>query len=152
MTETSGGSSYGTGPTGGDEPGTGGDADGDGGRSANAREWLGQLQSMIDNLTTQAAPVVRDIAAKAAELAAVAAEKAGPIAHKAADATEAAGVKLAERGRGVAAELRRDGGPAGGGAAEGDAPNAIEPGPGATSSPGNPRPGVVTDSADSLGE
>src|SRR5215210_2648471 len=40
------------------------------------REMLSQLQSMIDTLAVQAAPVMRDIAAKAAELAAVAGEKA----------------------------------------------------------------------------
>lgn len=75
-----------------------------------AREWLVQLQSMIEGLASQAAPVVREIGAKAAELAAVAGEKAGPIAHKAAEATEQAGAKIAERGREVAAELRRDAG------------------------------------------
>lgn len=97
-------------------------------------EWLGQLQGMIDNVATQAAPVLRQIAAKAAELAATAGDKAGPIAHKAADATEAAGQKLAERGRGVAADLRASGsgGGDGGGAAVGEAPNAIDPGRGAT--------------------
>ncbi len=77
--------------------------------AATGREWLAQLQSMIDNVATHAAPVVRQVAAKAAELAAVAGEKAGPIAHKAAEVTEKAGVKVAERGREVAAELRRDG-------------------------------------------
>ena len=80
----------------------------DTGRSANAREWMSQLQSMIDNLATNAAPVVREIGAKAAELAALAGEKAGPIAHKAADVTATAGSKVAERGREMAAELRRD--------------------------------------------
>ena len=35
---------------------------------AKAREWLGQLQAMIENLATQAAPVVKEIGAKAAEL------------------------------------------------------------------------------------
>lgn len=73
-----------------------------------AREMLGQLQSIIDNLATQAAPVVREIGAKAAEIAAIAAEKAGPIAQKTADATQEAGTKLAERAREIAVELRRD--------------------------------------------
>lgn len=149
MTETGSGSSYERGP--GDAPDQTGGADG--GRNATAREWLGQLQSMIDNVATHAAPVMRDIAAKAAELAATAGEKAGPIAHKAAEVTESAGAKLAVRGREVAAELRRDGNGAGdGGAATGEVPNAIEPGPGATSDPGTTRPGRTADSADSLGE
>lgn len=73
-----------------------------------AKEWLSQLQAMIDNVATHAAPVAREIGAKAAELAALAGEKAGPIAHKAAEVTAAAGGKVAERGREVAADLRRD--------------------------------------------
>jgi hypothetical protein len=75
---------------------------------STTREWLSQLQSMIDNAATQARPVLREVAAKAAELAAVAGEKAGPIAHKAAEVTAQAGSKVAERGREVAAGLRRD--------------------------------------------
>ena len=75
---------------------------------ATGREWTAQLQAMIDNIATQAAPVMRDVAAKAAELAAIAGEKAGPIARRAAEATAEAGTKLAERGREVAADLRRD--------------------------------------------
>ena len=35
---------------------------------ATAERMLGQLQSMIDSVATQAAPVVRQIGAKAAEL------------------------------------------------------------------------------------
>jgi hypothetical protein len=73
-----------------------------------AREWLGQLQAMIENLATQAVPVVREIGAKAAELAAVAGEKAGPIAAKAAEVTADAGTRFAERSRNLATELRRD--------------------------------------------
>jgi hypothetical protein len=80
----------------------------EGGRSATAREWMTQLQGMIDNLATHAAPVMREIGAKAAELAAAAGEKAGPFAQRAAEATAQAGSKVAERGREVAAELRRD--------------------------------------------
>jgi hypothetical protein len=87
--------------TGSTEPTGGNDA------RATAERMIGQLQGMIDNLATQAAPVVRQIGAKAAELAAVAAERAGPIAHKAADVTADAGVKLAERSRTWAADLRR---------------------------------------------
>src|SRR5262245_62908776 len=48
---------------------------------AAAERMLGQLQAMIDSVATQAAPVVRQIGAKAAELAAVAADRAGPLAH-----------------------------------------------------------------------
>lgn len=73
---------------------------------ATAERMLGQLQSMIDSLATQAAPVVRQVGAKAAELAAIAAERAGPLAHKAADATADAGGKLATKSRTWAAELR----------------------------------------------
>src|SRR5262245_5967126 len=73
-----------------------------------AREWIAQLQSMIENLATQAAPVVKEIGAKAAELAAVAGDKAGPVAQKAAEYTGQAGQKLAEKSRDLAAELRRD--------------------------------------------
>lgn len=73
-----------------------------------AREWLTQLQAMIENLATQAAPVVREVGAKAAELAAIAGEKAGPLAQRAAVFTEQAGHKIAERSRDLAEELRRD--------------------------------------------
>jgi hypothetical protein len=88
---------------------------------AEGPEWLAQLQSMIEGLATQAAPVVREIGAKAAELAALAGEKAGPIAHRAAEATEHAGARIAERGRVVAAELRRDVQPGNGDGAGGSA-------------------------------
>lgn len=93
-----------------DKKGAAGDEFGatpDAGRD-RAKEWITQLQAMIDNLATHAAPVAREIGAKAAELAALAGEKAGPIAHKAAEVTAAAGGKVAERGREVAADLRRD--------------------------------------------
>ena len=79
-----------------------------GGAGAQAREWLTQLQAMIENLATQAAPVVREVGIKAAELAAKAGEKAGPVAQRAAELTGQAGTKLAERSRDLAAELRRD--------------------------------------------
>ena len=121
---------------------------GDPTRNANAREWLSQLQSMIDNITTSAAPVVREIGAKAAELAALAGEKAGPFAHRAADATAQAGVKVAERGREVAAELRRDAAKAGETSSNG---GSAKP----TSSGGSTPPKAASapvDSADSLGE
>ena len=77
-------------------------------QGGQAREWMSQLQSMIENLATQAVPVARQIGAKAAELAAVAAEKAGPIAAKAAEVTADAGTRFAERSRNLATELRRD--------------------------------------------
>ena len=73
-----------------------------------AERLIAQLQSMIDSIATQAAPVARQVGIKAAELAAAAADRAGPIAHKAADATAGASVKIAERSRVLAADLRRD--------------------------------------------
>jgi len=78
------------------------------GSTANpqAREWMTQLQAMIENLATQARPVIREIGIKAAELAVVAGEKAGPVAQRAAELTGQAGAKLAERSREMAAELR----------------------------------------------
>jgi hypothetical protein len=75
---------------------------------AKAREWVAQLQAMIENLATQAAPVVKEVGAKAAELAAIAGDKAGPVAQKAAEFTGQAGQKIAEKSRERAAELRRD--------------------------------------------
>jgi hypothetical protein len=78
-----------------------------GASNARAQEWLGQLQSMIDQLATQAAPVAKQVGAKAAELAAVAAEKAGPLAHRAAEVTTEAGQRFAERAHQVAADLRQ---------------------------------------------
>jgi|GEM_PF-3287075 deoxyribodipyrimidine photolyase len=74
--------------------------------SQKAQEWLSQLQGMIENLATQAAPVVREVGAKAAELAAMAGEKAGPLAQRAAVFTENAGHKIAERSRDLAVDLR----------------------------------------------
>ena|SRR5258706_12643213 len=73
-----------------------------------AREWIAQLQAMIENLATQAAPVIREVGAKAAELAATAGEKAGPVAQRAAELTGQAGQKIAERSRVFAADLRAD--------------------------------------------
>ena len=75
---------------------------------AKAREWIAQLQAMIENLATQATPVVKEVGAKAAELAAIAGDKAGPYAQKAAEFTGQAGQKIAEKSRDLAAELRRD--------------------------------------------
>jgi hypothetical protein len=79
------------------------------------REWLAQLQSMIENAATQAAPVMREVAAKAAELAALAGDKAGPVAARAAELTAEAGHRIAERSRDLAAGLRRDQAAHGGG-------------------------------------
>ena len=92
------------------------------------REWLAQLQSMIENAATQAAPVMREVAAKAAELAAVAGEKAGPVAARAAELTAEAGHRIAERSRDLAAELRRDqAAPAAGAGVEGAPAEAAAP-------------------------
>jgi hypothetical protein len=68
---------------------------------------LAQLQEMIDEVAHHAAPVLREIAAKAAELAAAAATQAGPLAQKAAGATQSVGDKVAARSKEVAADLRR---------------------------------------------
>ena len=93
-------------PTGDDFAWTEPEAKGDAG--AKAREWITQLQAMIENLATQAGPVVKEVGAKAAELAALAGEKAGPAAAKAAELTGQAGQKLAVKSRELAGELRRD--------------------------------------------
>jgi hypothetical protein len=68
---------------------------------------LAQLQQMIDTVATQAAPVMREVAAKAAELAAMAGEKAGPLAHRAAGVTETVGQRVAARSKEMAADLRK---------------------------------------------
>ncbi|HXI45649.1 MAG TPA: hypothetical protein VNH13_05065 [Candidatus Acidoferrales bacterium] len=98
-------------------------------RAGEGREWVAQLQSMIEQLTTQAAPIIREVGAKAAELAALAGEKAGPAAHRAAVFTQEAGIKLAERSRDLAAELRRDQASAGTPAPEAEAEHVEEPTP-----------------------
>lgn len=141
---------------------TGSAKGGESGRGATGKEWVAQLQSMIDNLTTNAAPVVREIGAKAAELAALAGEKAGPFAQRAADATAQAGTKVAERGRVVAAELRRDAAKNGNGstksptstgtAAGTSSGSASDTGSATTSTPATDRPAPVSDSPDKLGE
>jgi hypothetical protein len=92
-------------------------------RTAGGREMLVQLQQMIDTIASQAAPVMREVAAKAAELAAVAGEKAGPIAHRAAGVTETVGQRVAARSKEVAADLRRP--------HEDEQPAEGEPAPGA---------------------
>ncbi len=70
-------------------------------------EWLRQLQTMIDEVATQAGPVIRDVAAKAGELAQKAAEAAAPYAAKAADVTADVGQRVVDKSREVAADLRR---------------------------------------------
>ncbi len=67
-----------------------------------------QLEVVIENLTTYATPVLREIAARAAELAAKAGEAAGPMAHRAAEMTEGFGDRVADKGREIATDLRRD--------------------------------------------
>jgi hypothetical protein len=82
------------------------EAEAEGPQSARGKEWLAQLEQMIQQVSTQAAPVARQVGAKAAELAAVAAVKAGPVAQKAADLTVDYGARFAERAQSVAADLR----------------------------------------------
>ena len=76
--------------------------------SESGSTMLSQLQSMIDSIATQAAPMAKQIGAKAAELTAVAADRAGPMAHRAGDAAADASGKLAQRSRELAADLRRE--------------------------------------------
>ncbi len=90
------------GEAGGGEPG----AEPAGEQHDQTREWLAQLQHMIDRVASSAAPVAREVAAKAAELAAVAGEKAGPFARRAAEVTDTVGARVAERGRRLAQDLR----------------------------------------------
>ncbi len=93
-----------------DEPipdeGTDGD---DSGGASRAREMLSQLESMIQQVGTAAAPVARQVSAKAAELAALAAVKAGPAAQKAAELTTEYGQRFAEKAQTVASDLRHQG-------------------------------------------
>jgi hypothetical protein len=102
------------------------------GAGGKAREWLTQLEAMIQDIATQAAPVARQVGAKAAELAAVAAVKAGPIAHKAADVTTDVGQRFAERAQSVAAELRAVDHPDAAGAPAAEAPAETVPDPAPT--------------------
>jgi hypothetical protein len=85
------------------------DSAGDEAPSARGREWLAQLQEMIDRVAAEAVPVARDVAVKAAELAAVAGDKAGPFARRAADVTGDVGTKVAERSRRFADDMRHRG-------------------------------------------
>jgi hypothetical protein len=85
-----------------------------------------QLETIIQNLTTYATPVLREIAARAAELAAKAGEAAGPMAHRAAEMTEDLGDRVADKGREIATDLRREpaGATTGSGAGVGEHPYA----------------------------
>jgi hypothetical protein len=74
---------------------------------ARFRDWMAQLQTMIDGVATAAAPHVREIAAKAAELAAKAGDAAGPFAKRAAGVTSDVGQKVAAKSRDFAADMRR---------------------------------------------
>ncbi len=107
-----------------------------GARDDRHARWMGQLQSMIDDLATAAAPTLREIGAKAAELAAKAGDAAGPIAQRAAVATSDVGQRLAARGREIATDLRRPG-EAGEATAGPDAP-AAAPTRTPTLAPGDP--------------
>lgn len=132
----------------GEEPaaGSAGDAWGadtaDAGTDATpeAREWMTQLESMIRGIATQAAPVAKEIGAKAAELAAVAAVKAGPAAQRAAELTSEYGSKFAERAHAVAADLRSsaatDASTNGESSSNGHSADAAEPAPDETSGSG----------------
>src|SRR5687768_8928851 len=76
-------------------------------RGTGGREMLVQLQQMIDTVATQAAPVMREVAAKAAELAAIAGEKAGPAAYRAAGVAQNVGERVAARSKEMADQWRR---------------------------------------------
>jgi ElaB/YqjD/DUF883 family membrane-anchored ribosome-binding protein len=69
---------------------------------------LKQLDTIIENVTSYATPVLREIAARAADLAAKAAQAAGPMAQKAADRTGEVGDLVASRSRAFASDLRTD--------------------------------------------
>ncbi len=95
--------------------------------SSRGGEWMAQLEAMIQQISTQAAPVARQVGAKAAELVAVAAVKAGPAAQRAAVFTTDYGQRFAEKAQSVAAELRAQDA-ADGGAPDVDAHEAATPG------------------------
>ncbi len=93
--------------TGGGSWQSGGSSSQSGSAGQTGSALLSQLQSIIDNLATQSAPVARQIGAKAAELAAAAAERAGPLAQRAAEVTQDVSARVAVRSRDLASELRR---------------------------------------------
>jgi ElaB/YqjD/DUF883 family membrane-anchored ribosome-binding protein len=104
-------------------------------RDESARDWVAQLQGMIDSVAEQAGPVLREVAAKAAELAAAAAENAGPALHRAANVTTEVGHKVAARSKEYAAELRRQ-------QAEQDGGTQAGAGNGSPEEPGEPPAGA----------
>ena len=141
-------------PTHGDETFEWTDESGDGtsgSAGSTGREWLAQLQTMIENAATQATPVMRQVAVKAAELAAVAGEKAGPVAARAAELTAGAGQKIAERSRGFASDLRRDQAEAEAKAAEAKAAEAGPDAPSGASDAAGVDPGA-TEGSGSTGD
>ena len=69
---------------------------------------LKQLDTIIENVTSYATPVLREIAARAAELAAKAGQAAGPIAQKAATKTGEVGDIVALKSRAFASDLRAE--------------------------------------------
>ena len=77
-------------------------------RSSTTEPVLKQLDTIIENVTSYATPVLREIAARAADLAAKAGQAAGPMAHKAADRTGEVGDLVATRSRAFASDLRTD--------------------------------------------
>lgn len=104
------------------------------------------ISERVTVLVDKATPVVRDAAARASELVAKAGEAAGPAAHRAAEATEQLGVKVAAKGRDIAADLRRsatatatDAAPEAPAAAA-DAVPASPPAPAAPADPGDSPP------------
>ena len=119
--------------TGAGEGGAGGSWESGGWRvhDESARDWVGQLQAMIDGVAEHAGPVLREVAAKAAELAAVAAENAGPALQKAATMTTEVGHKVAARSKEYAAELRRQQAEQGASGETAADRQDTEPGPGA---------------------
>jgi hypothetical protein len=76
--------------------------------SSTTEPVLRQLDTIIENVTSYATPVLREIAARAAELAAKAGQAAGPIAQKAADRTGEVGDMVASKSRAFASDLRSD--------------------------------------------
>jgi ElaB/YqjD/DUF883 family membrane-anchored ribosome-binding protein len=76
--------------------------------SSTTEPVLRQLDTIIENVTSYATPVLREIAARAADLAAKAAQAAGPMAQKAADRTGEVGDLVASRSRAFASDLRTD--------------------------------------------
>ena len=69
---------------------------------------LKQLDAIIENVTSYATPVLREIAARAAELAAKAGQAAGPMALKAAEKTGEVGDVVASKSRAFASDLRAE--------------------------------------------